>query len=90
MKFVKNSLSLLFICLFWQISLPAQTAAPTPAQTGKSYDTGEIKRPSTTAPQFPSPVSFTDITAQTLIDFRHNASPTSIKYLPETMSAESV
>ena len=56
-------------------------------QTGKSYNTGEIQRPTTTAPQFPSPVTFTDITANTRINFKHAASPTSQKYLLETMGA---
>lgn len=80
MKF-KNYI-LLIICL----TLLSETiAAQTPEPAGKSYNTGEIKRPATTAPQFPSPVKFTDITAQTGIDFRHHASPTSVKYLPETM-----
>ncbi|MDQ3180538.1 MAG: hypothetical protein M3Q33_08460, partial [Acidobacteriota bacterium] len=63
------------------------TTTPTPLQTGKSYNTEEIKRPATTAPQFPSPVLFTDITLATKIDFKHNASATSLKYLPETMGA---
>lgn len=54
-------------------------------KTGKSYETVNIKRPTTTAPQFPSPVTFTDVTALTKIDFRHQASATSVKYLPETM-----
>ncbi len=55
--------------------------------TGKSYSTNKIERPTTTAPQFPSPVTFTDITSQTRINFKHEASPTSQKYLPETMGA---
>ncbi len=50
-----------------------------------SYDMSAIKRPASTAPQFPSPVTFTDVTALTKIDFRHVASPTDLKYLPETM-----
>ncbi len=60
---------------------------PTPLQTGKSYNVEEIKRPATSAPQFPSPVIFTDITLPTKIDFKHYASATSLKYLPETMGA---
>jgi enediyne biosynthesis protein E4 len=60
---------------------------PSPAQrTGRSYDTGTpARKPAPPAPQSPSPVNFTDITAQTGITFRHAASPTSQKYLPETM-----
>ncbi|MBK7705156.1 MAG: CRTAC1 family protein [Acidobacteria bacterium] len=73
--------------LFCGSILFAQTATPTPETTGKSYDLSEVKRPATAAPQFPSPVTFSDITAATKIDFRHVASPTTLKYLPETMSA---
>jgi hypothetical protein len=54
--------------------------------TGKSYST-DVKRPVSIAPQFPSPVSFTDVSLALGIGFVHNASPTSQKYLPETMSA---
>jgi enediyne biosynthesis protein E4 len=63
------------------------TPQPAPAQrTGRSYDTGApARKPAPPAPQSPSPVNFTDITAQTGINFRHAASPTSQKYLPETM-----
>ena len=67
------------------ILISAFVNAQTP--TGKSYDTDAIKRPMNTAPQFPSPVTFTDITTQTKINFQHNSSPTSQKYLIETMSA---
>ena len=69
-------------------SINAQTPTASPVSAGKTYGSDvEIKRPASAAPQFPSPVTFTDITAQTLINFKHNASPTSLKYLPETMSA---
>jgi hypothetical protein len=60
-----------------------QTVKP---QTGKSYSNAEPeKRPPTTAPQSPSPVNFTDISGQSGITFKHNASQTSQKYLLETM-----
>ncbi len=55
--------------------------------TGKSYDSNKPERPTTTAPQYPSPVTFTDITKQTGINFKHEASPTAQKYLLETMGA---
>jgi hypothetical protein len=67
-------------------SLRAQTPEKTP-ESGKSYDLSGIKRPATTAPQFPSPVTFSDITVATRVEFRHWASPTAVKYLPETMGA---
>ena len=79
---------LTFVALcFSSFAIQAQTPSPAPAQTGKSYTTEQLKRPATTAPQFPSPVTFTDISALTGINFKHAASVTSQKYLPETMSA---
>jgi len=66
---------------------PFAIHAQTPPTTGKSYSSNKIERPTTTAPQFPSPVTFTDITSQTGINFKHEASPTANKYLPETMGA---
>ncbi len=81
MKFIKIKV---IFCLL--VLLPGSNFAQNTSQpTGKSYDTGQIKRPATTAPQFPSPVTFNEITAATKIDFRHYASPTPIKYLLETM-----
>ncbi|MDT7690210.1 MAG: enediyne biosynthesis protein [Acidobacteriota bacterium] len=66
-----------------------QAPAPqtTPAQrTGRSYDTAApARRAPPPAPQSPSPITFSDVTAQLGINFRHSASPTSQKYLPETM-----
>jgi hypothetical protein len=58
-----------------------------PAQrTGRSYDTASpARKPPVPAPQSQSPVNFTDITAQSGVRFRQSASPTSQKYLPETM-----
>ncbi len=85
MKFSKIKFGLFLILILTAANFSQDDPPKTPP-TGKAYDTGEIKRPATTAPQFPSPVTFTDITSQTKIDFRHYASPTSLKYLPETMS----
>ena len=64
-------------------------AQQAPAQrTGRSYDTAPPARKAPTpAPQSPSPIVFADVTAQVGVNFRHNASPTSQKYLPETMGA---
>ena len=61
--------------------------AQQPQVVGKSYSSGDIERPATTAPQFVSPVTFADFSARSGINFKHEASPTSIKYLPETMGA---
>lgn len=77
---------LLFVSLSTAV---AQQPAPTPAQqqrTGRSYDGGDRTRtPPPPGPQAPSPVTFTDIYAQTRIDFKHAASVTSQKYLLEAM-----
>ncbi|MEO5857884.1 MAG: CRTAC1 family protein [Pyrinomonadaceae bacterium] len=54
-------------------------------QTGKPYNSTAAVRPATTAPQYPSPVTFTDITSTAGIGFKHEASSTSQKYLLETM-----
>jgi hypothetical protein len=86
----KVFLTVLISCFIFAGSVFSQTPSPTPASAppvGKSYGAGEIARPATTAPQYPSPVTFTDISRQTGIGFKHYASPTSQKYLPETMSA---
>jgi len=65
----------------------AQQPAPTPTpHAGRSYSSGDLpKTPPPPGPQAPSPVTFTDITPLTKIDFKHDGSPTSIKYLLETM-----
>jgi enediyne biosynthesis protein E4 len=63
-----------------------QTSPPQEPRTGRSYETGtRSSKPPRPAPQAASPVTFTDITAQTRIAFRHAASPTSQKYLLEAM-----
>jgi len=87
MSVFKNFHKVVFVCVFFLTVVSAQEPSPTPVQTGKSYSTGEIQRPATTAPQFPSPVTFTDFSTASGIDFKHTASVTSIKYLPETMGA---
>jgi enediyne biosynthesis protein E4 len=59
-----------------------------PAQTGRSYGTGDPSRkPPAPSPQFPSPISFTDMMRKSGIRFRHLASPTSQKYLVEAMGS---
>jgi hypothetical protein len=92
-----NSLYQTILIAFTVIALPLahnhlllaqQTMPPAGSQqrTGKSYGGGEgMRKPPPPAPQSQSPVTFTDITAQTRINFRHEASFTSQKYLMETM-----
>jgi enediyne biosynthesis protein E4 len=66
-----------------------QTAPAQPAQqqrTGRSYDTAPPpNRQPGDVPRAPSPVTFSDVAASARLNFRHAASPTSQKYLPETM-----
>ena len=76
---------MIFRFLKFVVAFCLATSAIHAQTTGKSYDSGKIERSATTAPQFPSPVTFTDITAQTKINFKHEASPTAQKYLLETM-----
>ncbi|HWS87395.1 MAG TPA: CRTAC1 family protein [Pyrinomonadaceae bacterium] len=86
-----ESLRCLFVLLCFASAQARQTPAPQqtpPQRTGRSYDTAPpARRAAPPAPQSPSPVVFTDVTARVGISFRHSASPTSQKYLPETMGA---
>lgn len=67
-------------------SAPSASPPQPAARTGRAYGgTDPVKRPPTPAPQSQSPVTFTDITAGSGITFRHAASPTSQKYLIESM-----
>ncbi|MBI3651268.1 MAG: CRTAC1 family protein [Acidobacteria bacterium] len=87
MKLLRQRLSIIFILSLLQSALPSLAQQPNAKpQTGKSYSNSEPeKRPPTAAPQSPSPVTFTDSTASSGLTFKHNASPTSQKYLLESM-----
>ena len=70
------------------VSARQQPPPPAPPQrVGKSYGGGgdPVRKPPPPGPQAASPFTFTDITARSRVTFRHAASPTSQKYLPETM-----
>ena len=69
------------------LNVKAQQPSPSPTpHTGRSYSTDELpKTPPPPGPKAPSTVTFADITAATKIAFKHAGSPTSIKYLLETM-----
>jgi enediyne biosynthesis protein E4 len=65
-----------------QPAVPAQA----PVRSGRPYTSGDLKsRPAVSAPVAQSPVTFADITSQSGIMFKYNASPTSQKYLLESM-----
>ena len=99
LHFIKQALTLLqlipiliFLLLtFWaplQASgqTPAQTASPAPPRTGRAYSAGELtKAAPAPGPQGPSPVIFSDITAQLALNFKRQSSFTSLKYLLEAM-----
>jgi hypothetical protein len=78
--------------LFILLSISATQAqsqkplSPQEPRTGRAYESGNPEaKPPRPGPQAPSPVTFTDITAQSRITFKHAASPTSQKYLLEAM-----
>ncbi|HET8783862.1 MAG TPA: CRTAC1 family protein [Pyrinomonadaceae bacterium] len=76
------------LLLFVTVTGRAQQPSPTPApeRTGRSYSTPDLpKNPPPPGPQARSPLTFTDVTTQSGINFRHAASKTSFKYLLETM-----
>src|SRR5437660_444119 len=76
------TIAILFVAL---TSAKAQQPTPTP-RSGRSYSADELpKTPPPAGPKGQSPMTFTDITAQTRINFKHQGSPTSVKYLLETI-----
>ena len=76
---------MLFVLFCGSIAL-AQQPSPTPERTGRSYSTPDLpKTPPPPGPQARSPLTFTEISAQSGVNFKHAASKTSLKYLLETM-----
>ena len=55
--------------------------------TGKSYEIKDPPKRAANAPTAQSPVTFTDISAASGLNFKHAASATTQKYLPEAMGA---
>ncbi|MDQ6653261.1 MAG: VCBS repeat-containing protein, partial [Acidobacteriota bacterium] len=89
----KNFLGLLLL-LCWFAASPfavvCQQSRPTPTptlqRTGRSYSSeATLKKPPPPVPQAQSPVTFTDITSLSGVDFKNAASVTSEKYLLEAM-----
>ena len=77
-------LFLLYVTVHATAQQPSPT--PTPERTGRSYSIPDLpKTPPPPGPQARSPVTFTDVTAQSGIKFIHAASKTTSKYLLETM-----
>jgi enediyne biosynthesis protein E4 len=79
-------LTLLLFSGFTKVTVQCQQPTPTPAQTGRSYSAGApTKAPPPPRPQAQSPVSFTEVTAESNVSFKRAPSFTSIKYLLEAM-----
>jgi len=77
---------ILFLCATVDAFAQQPSPSPAPERTGRSYSVAETsKTPPSPGPQARSPVTFTDITAQSGVNFVHFAAKTSLKYLPETM-----
>jgi len=77
---------MLALLLISSAALAQQPTPPPRTRLGRSYSYENLpKTPPPPGAKGPSPVTFTDIVAQTKINFRHQASPTSAKYLLETM-----
>src|SRR6185369_4394651 len=81
-----NRLILLLLCATVHASAQQPSPSPSPERTGRSYSAAELsKTPPAPGPQARSPLTFTDITAQSGVSFVHAASKTQWKYLLETM-----
>jgi len=83
---LRVTLILLLLLTASRLLTSAQQPTPTPSKTGRSYDTTNLpKTPPSPGPQAKSPVLFTDIRAASKVGFIHAGSPTSKKFLLETM-----
>jgi hypothetical protein len=72
--------------VFATVHAAAQQPSPSPERTGRSYSIPDLpKTPPPPGPQARSPVTFTNITAQSGVNFVHASAKTSGKYLLETM-----
>src|ERR1041385_257720 len=81
-----NALILLFFFAAVHTLAQQPSPSPSPERTGRSYSAAELsKTPPNPGPKAASPVTFTDITTQSNVNFIHAASKTSMKYLLETM-----
>jgi hypothetical protein len=84
-----SSIFLVFVYLvFASVHARAQQPSPSPSpeRTGRSYSTPDLPNtPPPPGPQARSPVTFTDITAPSGVNFIHATAKTPVKYLLETM-----
>jgi enediyne biosynthesis protein E4 len=78
-------ISLTSVCVKVVGQQTGPSPSPTP-RTGRAYTAADLpKTPPPAGPQGLSPVTFNDITASVKLDFKQAGSPTSVKYLLETM-----
>ena len=74
------------LCLAVTDSLSLGQQSDQPPLPGRSYEASNLpKTPPAPGPQGKSPVVFNDVAKTSKLDFRHTGSPTSKKYLLETM-----
>src|SRR6185503_17314956 len=82
------SIILALLCVTVHAAAQQPSPSPSPERTGRSYSTAELsKTPPTPGPQARSPLTFTDITTSSGVNFVHAASKTQLKYLLETMGS---
>ncbi|HEX5886007.1 MAG TPA: VCBS repeat-containing protein, partial [Pyrinomonadaceae bacterium] len=80
--------TILVLLVFACVQVVAQQPSPTPSpeRTGRSYSAPDLpKTPPSPGPQGRSPVTFTDITASSGVNFVYATGKTPTKYLLETM-----
>jgi hypothetical protein len=83
-RFASIGLFLLSVTVHAAAQQPSPT--PSPERTGRSYSSPDLpKTPPPPGPQGRSPVTFTNISAQSGVNFTHAAAKTPSKYLLETM-----
>jgi ribosomal protein L28 len=86
---VNQVVSFTLLIFFLAVNALAQQPSPTPTpeRTGRSYTVANLpKNPPPPGPQARSPLTFTDVTAQIGINFRHAASKTSRKFRVQLVS----
>ncbi len=78
-------------CLFIFIAIVSSSCSNSPPSAPVTNQTAEVATPSPSpspSPPRPSgPIEFTDVTAQTGINFKHNSGAFGKKYLPETIGS---
>ena len=83
---VNRFAAIVLFLVFATVHAAAQQPSPSPERTGRSYSIPDLpKTPPPPGPQARSPVTFTNITAQSGVNFVHASAKTPGKYLLETM-----